>query len=83
MASVLVRKYEIFNESNKAWEKGDLSSTMSLTVLVLIEMWNSLNALSENQSLSKVGLFSNLWLWGAILISISTHLLILYIKPLA
>ena len=82
LGGVLVRNFEIFHYENWAWEIENLASTMSLTVLVLIEMWNSLNALSENQSLLKVGIFSNLWLWGAIMISISTHLFILYVKPL-
>ncbi len=48
LGGVLVWKFEIFNYENWAWEIDNLASTMSLTVLVLIEMWNSLNALSEN-----------------------------------
>ena len=50
-----------------------------MTVLVLIEMWNSLNALSENQSIFKIGIFSNLFLWFAIFLSILVHTIILYI----
>ena len=38
------------------------ASTLSLSVLVLIEMLNALNALSEDSSILKVGLFSNPWL---------------------
>lgn len=55
---------------------------MSLSVLVMIEMWNSLNALSENMSIFKVGIFSNLYLWVAIAISSITHCLILYVPYL-
>lgn len=35
------------------------ASTLSLSVLVLIEMLNAVNALSEDSSILKVGLFSN------------------------
>lgn len=45
----------------------------------MIEMWNSLNAMSEDQSLLVIGIFDNLWLWGAISISTLLHCLILYI----
>jgi Ca2+ transporting ATPase len=83
LGSLIVRKYANYYLSYDQINLESICSTMSLTVLVLIEMWNSLNALSENQSLIKVGLFSNMWLWGAISISISTHLSILYIKPFA
>lgn len=38
------------------------ASTLSLSVLVLIEMLNAVNALSEDSSIFKVGLFSNPWL---------------------
>lgn len=55
------------------------ASSLSLTVLVMIEMWNSLNAMSENQSIFVIGLFNNLWLWGAIGVSVFLHSLILYI----
>ncbi len=55
------------------------ASTLSLTVLVMIEMLNSLNAMSENSALWVVGIFSNLWLWGAIFVSMALHCLILYV----
>ena len=55
------------------------ASTLSLTVLVLIEMFNSLNALSENSAMWVVGIFSNLWLWAAIFVSMALHALILYV----
>jgi len=49
----------------------------------MIEMWNSLNAMSEDQSLLVIGIFDNLWLWGAISISTLLHCFILYIPFLA
>ena len=55
------------------------ASTLSLTVLVMIEMFNSLNAMSEDQSIFTVGVFSNMWLWGAIFCSTMLHCVILYI----
>lgn len=59
------------------------ASTLSLTVLVVIEMLNSLNALSENRSLFEVGVFSNIWLHLAILTSIGIHCLMLYVPLFA
>lgn len=59
------------------------ASTLSLTVLVMIEMWNALNAMSEDQSLLVIGLFDNLWLWGAIAISTLLHCAILYVPFLS
>ena len=55
------------------------ASTLSLTVLVVIEMLNSLNALSENRSLLEVGVFSNIWLHMAIMVSIGIHCIMLYV----
>ena len=59
------------------------ASTLSLTVLVVIEMLNTLNALSENRSLFEVGIFSNLWLHAAILTSLGIHCFMLYVPFLA
>ena len=59
------------------------ASTLSLTVLVVIEMLNTLNALSENRSLFEVGVFSNMWLHAAILTSVGIHCLMLYVPFLA
>lgn len=55
------------------------ASTLSLSVLVVIEMLNSMNAISENMSLMTSGLFANPWLLMAIASSIGLHCVILYI----
>ncbi|KAH7623060.1 putative Calcium-transporting ATPase 3, endoplasmic reticulum-type [Nannochloris sp. 'desiccata'] len=58
-------------------------STISMSVLVIVEMFNALNALSENCSLLEIPPWSNPWLLGAIAVSVLLHLLILYVAPLA
>lgn len=55
------------------------ATTLSLTVLVVIEMFNALNALSEDASLLVVGPFANRWLLVAIACSLVLHAVILYI----
>uniref|UniRef100_A0A8C7JX54 Calcium-transporting ATPase n=1 Tax=Oncorhynchus kisutch TaxID=8019 RepID=A0A8C7JX54_ONCKI len=63
--------------------------TMALSVLVTIEMCNRSilsssknNYLSENQSLLRMPPWENIWLLGAICLSMSLHFLILYVEPL-
>ncbi|KAJ4965624.1 hypothetical protein NE237_017473 [Protea cynaroides] len=58
-------------------------STVSMTVLVVVEMFNALNNLSENQSLLVVPPWSNLWLVASIFLTMLLHVLILYVKPLS
>lgn len=58
-------------------------STVAMSVLVIVEMFNALNALSENSSLLVLPPWSNLWLLGAIGLSVALHMLILYVPPLA
>jgi Ca2+ transporting ATPase len=58
-------------------------STMSMSVLVVVEMFNALNALSENGSLVTHPPWSNPWLVGAITISMALHCVILYVPWLA
>lgn len=59
------------------------ASTLSLTVLVMIEMWNALNAMSEDQGMLTIGIFNNMWLWYAIISSTVLHCFILYIPFLS
>ncbi|KAB5526586.1 hypothetical protein DKX38_020433 [Salix brachista] len=58
-------------------------STVSMTVLVVVEMFNALNNLSENQSLLVIPPWSNLWLVASIVLTMLLHMLILYVHPLS
>jgi len=53
--------------------------TISLSILVVIEMFNTFNALSENQSLLVVPPWANPFVGIAVVASISIHCIILYI----
>jgi Ca2+-transporting ATPase len=55
------------------------ASTLSLSVLVVIEMLNAMNALSEDNSLLVIPPWVNPWLLLAIVASIGSHLFILYV----
>ncbi|KAI3681887.1 hypothetical protein L6452_36692 [Arctium lappa] len=57
--------------------------TLSLSVLVAIEMFNSLNALSEDNSLFTMPPWKNPFLLVAMAVSFSLHCLILYVPFLA
>jgi len=59
------------------------ASTLSLTVLVIIEMLNALNALSEDGSLYHIPPWRNWYLIFAIMGSVLVHFTILYIPILA
>ncbi|XP_047324737.1 calcium-transporting ATPase 3, endoplasmic reticulum-type [Impatiens glandulifera] len=58
-------------------------STVAMTVLVVVEMFNALNNLSENQSLIVIPPWSNLWLVGSIVLTMLLHILVLYVRPLS
>lgn len=55
------------------------ASTVSLSILVVIEMFNAMNALSSSESLLTFGLWNNLMLVYAIILSMALHFAILYI----
>jgi Ca2+-transporting ATPase len=59
------------------------ASTLSLSVLVLIEMLNALNALSEDSSLLTMPPWANLYVCLAIAASMGIHCVILYVPVLA
>ncbi|KAG5517863.1 hypothetical protein PMAC_000317 [Pneumocystis sp. 'macacae'] len=58
------------------------ASTMSLSILVVIEMMNAANALSQTESLLFLPLWTNMKLIYAILLSLFLHFMILYIPYL-
>lgn len=58
-------------------------STVSVSILVMVEMFNALNALSENSSLLHQPPWTNPLLLGAIALSILLHCFILYFPPAA
>ena len=53
--------------------------TMAFTTLVGAQLFNALNARSDDQS-AFVHLFANRWLWGAILLSLALHPLVVYVS---
>ncbi|KAI9923647.1 hypothetical protein ASPWEDRAFT_109063 [Aspergillus wentii DTO 134E9] len=55
------------------------ASTVSLSILVVIEMLNAMNALSSSESLVTFALWNNMMLVYAIILSMSLHFAILYI----
>jgi P-type Ca2+ transporter type 2A len=54
------------------------ASTMSLSILVVIEMFNAMNALSSSESLITMPLWKNMKLIYAITLSMVLHFAILY-----
>ena len=51
---------------------------MAFSTLMFYQMFNVLNCRSEFNSLFKVGIFRNMKLWGAILISILMQVLVIH-----
>ncbi|MBE3042913.1 cation transporting ATPase C-terminal domain-containing protein, partial [Candidatus Bathyarchaeota archaeon] len=59
------------------------ASTVSLSILVVIEMFNAVNALSSSESLLTLPLWKNMMLVYAIALSMALHFALLYIPALA
>merc|ERR1711865_763570 len=59
------------------------ASTLSLSVLVTIEMFNALNAISEDGSLITMPPWVNPWLLAAMAASFGMHFVILYVQSFA
>jgi len=59
---------------------GDLryGQTMAFTTLMLFQIFNVFNARSDERS-AFVGLFSNTWLWGAVLVSLVLQAAVVYL----
>jgi magnesium-transporting ATPase (P-type) len=68
-------KCEIFSDKHP--------KTIAMTVLVVVEMFNALNNISENSSLLVIPFWDNQWLLGAITVSMLLHCLIMYVPGLA
>ena len=60
-------------------EMSQRATTMSLSILVTVEMFNAMNSLSENASLLRLPLWKNPFLVGAIALSMALHVMILYV----
>ncbi|GAD96377.1 endoplasmic reticulum calcium ATPase, putative [Paecilomyces variotii No. 5] len=60
-------------------EMSKSASTVSLSILVVIEMFNAMNALSSSESLLTFPLWHNMMLVAAIILSMVLHFAILYI----
>jgi Ca2+-transporting ATPase len=62
---------------------GDLryAQTMAFTTLMLFQLFNVVNARSDEQS-AFVHLFTNRWLWAALAMSLALQVLVLYIPAL-
>jgi Ca2+-transporting ATPase len=54
------------------------AQTMAFTTLTLFQLFNVFNARSDDQSAFR-GLFTNGWLWAAVVLSIALQLLVLYV----
>lgn len=60
-------------------EMAKRATTMSLSVLVTIEMFNATNSLSENESLFTLPIWKNMYLVLSIILSMVLHFMILYV----
>ncbi|CDR40158.1 CYFA0S04e04830g1_1 [Cyberlindnera fabianii] len=70
--------FSIFQDNHNT-----IASTISLSILVVIEMLNAMNNLSESDSLLTFPLWKNVYLILAIILSMVLHFMILYVPWLA
>jgi P-type Ca2+ transporter type 2C len=63
--------------------RGDLryAQTMAFTTLVMAQLFNTVNARSDERS-AFAHLVTNRWLWGAIALSLALQMLVLYLPQL-
>jgi Ca2+-transporting ATPase len=68
------------------WGHSDVSSehwrTIVFTTLTLAQMGNALATRSQRDSLFTIGVFSNLWLLGSVILTFVLQLLVIYWTPL-
>lgn len=55
------------------------ATTVSLSILVVVEMANAMNSLSQGESLLSLPIWANMYLVGAIALSMALHFMILYV----
>jgi len=66
--------FKLYNpETNLAY-----AQTIAFSTLMFYQMFNVLNCRSEFNSLFKIGVFSNMKLWGAILISVIMQIIVIH-----
>lgn len=63
-------------------DRAKAASTVSLSILVVIEMFNAINALSSSESLLTLPIWKNMMLVYAIALSMALHFALLYIPVL-
>lgn len=56
--------------------------TVAVNVFVMVEMFYLFNCRSLTRSFWSLGLFSNLWLWGGVLLMLSLQMLLTYLPAL-
>jgi len=63
--------------------RGDLrfAQTMAFTTLMIAQLFNAINARSDEHS-AFTRLFTNRWLWGAIVLSLVLHAFVLYVPAM-
>ncbi|MEM3126625.1 MAG: calcium-translocating P-type ATPase, SERCA-type [Candidatus Woesearchaeota archaeon] len=78
--------------SSNGWSFGELpernsheyiyATTVAFTTLVLFQLVNVFNSRSEEESLFKTGIFSNIWLWISVIFSAGLQIAVIYVPSL-